>query len=241
MFEEGIQAVILAGGEGMRLKPYTKLIPKPLVPLGEMPVLEVVLRQLSRSGFRNVVITVGFEGELIRANFSDGRHLGLRLSYSFEQEPLGTAGPLAVIDGLAEHFLVLNGDLLTTLDLREFFNAHCKQTPMLTIAAHERNVPVEFGIIQGVNRRVHGYVEKPTLRYLVSMGVYAFDRRARAYLEPGERADFPDLVHRLLKDGEEIQYYSFGGYWLDIGCRADYEKALEDFPAMRSDLLGGGG
>jgi NDP-sugar pyrophosphorylase family protein len=238
MSEHTIQAVILAGGAGARLKPYTEHLPKPLVPIEGVPILEIVLRQLVRFDFRRVVITVGHEADLIRANFSQGAHLGLELSYAQEENPLGTAGPLAGIDNLSEHFLVLNGDLLTTLNLREFFEAHRRAAPVLTIAAHERKIPVEFGIIKGANQIVDGYVEKPVLRYLVSMGVYAFHRRILSYLTPGKRLDFPDLVHRLLAQGEDIHYYPFDGYWLDIGCKSDYEKAIEDFEFMRDKLLG---
>lgn len=231
------QAVILAGGAGTRLKPYTELIPKPLVPLDGTPVLEIVLRRLARYRFRRVVITVGHKADLIKANFSDGKHLGLDVSYVEEEVPLGTAGPLAELEGLEENFLVLNGDLLTTLNLSRFYETHLRENPILTIAAHDRNVPVEFGIIEGQDYRVTSYVEKPTLRYLVSMGVYAFHRRVLPYLTAGKHLDFPDLVRRLLHAGEEVRYYPFEGYWLDIGCREDYERALEDFPKMKSELL----
>ena len=234
----GIEAVILAGGEGTRLRPYAEYIPKPLVTLEGLPILEIVLRQLARFGFKRIVITIGYEAHLIRANFSDGNHLGLELSYSEENSPLGTAGPLGGIEGLAEHFLVLNGDLLTTLDFSLLFKDHIRSKPMLTIAAHEQTVPVEFGIIEGSDQNVSGYVEKPTLRYRVSMGIYAFSYRVLRYIKPNVRLDFPDLVLRLLEAKEAVRYFPFDGYWLDIGRGEDYERARDDFPGMKQALLG---
>ena len=236
--KSGIDAVILAGGEGTRLRPYAEHIPKPLVTLEGLPILEIVLRQLARFGFKRIVITIGYEAHLIRANFSDGSRLGLELIYSEENSPLGTAGPLGGIEGLADHFLVLNGDLLTTLDFSLLFKDHLRSKPLLTIAAHERAIPVEFGIIEGSDQDVTGYVEKPTLRYRVSMGIYAFSRKVLKYIQPGVRLDFPDLVLRLLAAEEEVRYFSFDGYWLDIGRGEDYERARDDFPGMKKDLLG---
>jgi NDP-sugar pyrophosphorylase family protein len=238
MSETGIQAVVLAGGEGSRLRPFLKQIPKPLVPLEGIPILEVVLRQLARFGFRRIVITIGHQADLVRANFSNGAHLGLQLSYAEEKSPLGTAGPLAGIEELADDFLVLNGDLLTTLDFRSLFEEHRRGRAVLTIAAHERSIPVEFGIIEGKDGAVRGYVEKPELRYRVSMGIYGFNRSVLRHIEPAVKLDFPDLVLRLLGAGEQVRYFPFEGYWLDIGCGEDYERAREDFPAMRKDLLG---
>jgi len=197
-----IEAVVLAGGEGTRLKEWAKIIPKPLVTLDEVPVLEVVLRQLARYGFRNVAV---------------------RLCYFEEESPLGTAGPLGGISGLAEHFLVLNGDLLTTLDFRALFEEHLRGEALLT-----------------VDKRVTGYVEKPSLHYRVSMGIYVFNHGVLNYIERGVRLDFPDLVLRLLEAGEDVRYFPFDGYWLDIGRGEDYERARDDFPRMRKALLGEG-
>lgn len=238
MSDAPIEAVILAGGKGRRLRPFTKLIPKPLVTLDGFPVLEIVLRQLARSGFRRVVITLGHEAELIRANFSDGADLGLRISYAEEASPLGTAGPLGRLTGLAEDFLVMNGDLLTTLDFRSLLATHERNGPMLTIAAHERSIPVEFGVIVGSDERVTGFREKPTLHYMVSMGIYAFNAGVLRFIGKGERLDFPDLVLRLLGSGQDVRYLSFSGYWLDIGSGEDYQRAQEDFPGMRELFLG---
>lgn len=233
-----ISAVILAGGEGTRLRPYTQIIPKPLVPIIGTPVIEIVLRQLARFEFRQVAVTLGYEADIIKANFGDGKQLGLNISYNIEENPLGTAGPLAQLDNLADRFLVMNGDLLTTLDFRQLFADHAKSDAILTIAAHERFVPVEYGVIKGENLEVNGYVEKPKLHYLVSMGVYAFNHQVLEYINKGERFDFPDLVHRLLKADEKIRYYPFDGYWLDIGSCAEFDRAVKEFPKMKEQLLG---
>ena len=232
-----IQAVILAGGKGTRLRPYTMLIPKPLVPIHEIPVIEIVLRQLKKWGFNNVAITLGHQAELIRAHFSEGNSLELNLSYSVEESPLGTAGPLAQLENLADNFLVLNGDLLTTLNFQELFDEHCRTDAMVTVAAHERYIPIEFGVIEGEAGRVKDYIEKPNLKYMVSMGIYAFSKKVLSYVPKGERLDFPDLVKALLAEDKQVNFYPFDGYWLDIGSGKDFERAVDEFPSMRSALL----
>lgn len=236
---EKIQAIILAGGLGSRLRPFTRFIPKPLVSIHGIPVVEIVLRQLYRYNFRRVAMTLGHEAELIRAHIADGTHLGLSITYVEEEAPLGTAGPLAMVDNLADSFLVLNGDLLTDLDFSSFFKSHLENDALLTISTHERRIPVEFGVIRHDSEDyVTGYVEKPNLVYPVSMGVYAFNREVTRYIEPGKRLDFPDLVLRLLDEQRPVRQRRFEGYWLDIGSGADYEQALEDFPRLRERLLG---
>jgi NDP-sugar pyrophosphorylase family protein len=238
---ENVQAIILAGGRGMRLRPYTELIPKPLVSIHGMPVVEIVLRQLARHKFRNVVITLGHEAELIRAHFGDGAYLGLNISYVEEEKPLGTAGPLRMVDDLDESFLVLNGDLITDLDFTQFFQQHRQNNSLLTISAHERSIPIEFGVIKHDSEdveKVTGYVEKPNLIYRVSMGVYAFNRAVLKYIPKGRHYDFPDLVQQLLEKDQDVRQIPFEGYWLDIGSGADYERALEEFPDIRDRLIG---
>lgn len=233
-----IQAVILAGGKGTRLRPYTMLIPKPLVPIHEIPVIEIVLRQLGRWNFNNITITLGHQAELIRANFGEGKSLGLNLTYNVEETPLGTAGPLAELDDLADNFLVLNGDLITTLNFRDLFRKHCESDALLTVAAHERYIPIEFGVIEGRDGVVRDYIEKPDLKYMVSMGIYAFKREVIQYIPKGKRLDFPDLVKTLLSENKQVNFFAFDGYWLDIGSGKDFERAIDEFPAMKKELLG---
>jgi len=233
-----MRAVVLAGGKGRRLAPYTHIIPKPLMPIGDMPILEILLRQMKRAGITDVVLTVGHLAELLQLFFQDGSRLGLNISYSFEDCPLGTAGPLAMVGGLDETFLVTNGDVLTTLDLSALIAFHHAEGAAATIASHKRKVNIDLGVIQcNGDHRVTGYLEKPSYDYLVSMGIYVFDPRVLSYIPQNAYLDFPDLVHRLIAAGEKVSGYVFDGYWEDLGRPDDYERASADFENMRSQFL----
>jgi NDP-sugar pyrophosphorylase family protein len=184
------------------------------------------------------VITVGHLSDLMQAFFKDGRHLGLQISYSYEDKPLGTAGPIALIDGLDEPFLVTNGDVLTTLRFDDLLRFHKEQQAAATIAAHNRQVKIDLGVIQWDGKPViKGYIEKPTYDYCASMGVYVFDPRVLKYIPRSEYLDFPDLVRMLIKSGEKVVGYPFDGYWLDLGRPDDYELAVQDFEKMRTEFL----
>jgi NDP-sugar pyrophosphorylase family protein len=233
-----MQAVILAGGRGTRLAPYTTVVPKPLMPIGDMPILEVVLRQLRTAGFSDVVLALGYLGGLIRAFFDDGSRYGLRLRYSQEEKPLGTVGPLTLMTGLEETFLVMNGDTLTNLDYAALVRHHREQGAAATVATHQREVAIDFGVIECDEAgRLVGYVEKPRYSFEVSMGVYVFDRRILGHLERGRRFDFPDLVKLLLARGESVSRYAFSGYWLDIGRPDDCALAVQEFESRRDEFL----
>ena len=237
-----MKAIVLAGGKGTRLAPYTKILPKPLMPIGDMPILEVILRQMKIAGIDEVVLTVGHLSELMRAFFQNGENLGLKISYSYEEKPLGTAGPIALIDGLDESFLVTNGDVLTTLRFSDLLRFHNEQHAAATIAAHQRKVKIDLGVIEWDGKpNISGYVEKPTYDYCVSMGVYVFDPLVIEYIPRGEYLDFPDLVRKLINAGEKVVGYSFDGYWQDLGNPDDYERAMLDFEKMRSEFLPQGG
>lgn len=233
-----MKAVVLAGGKGTRLAPYTKILPKPLMPIGDMPILEVLLRQMKQAGIDEVVLTVGHMAGLLRAFFNDGSQFGLRIVYSYEDHPLGTAGPLALVAGLDETFLVMNGDILTTLALKDLITFHRENSAVATIAMHSRKVCIDLGVIQcdGSNTVVR-YIEKPTNEYMVSMGIYVFEPRVLTFIPRGEYLDFPDLVHKLLAAQEKVVGYQFDGYWQDLGRLDDYEQANLDFDKMRSDFL----
>jgi NDP-sugar pyrophosphorylase family protein len=232
------KVVILAGGEGSRLAPYTTVLPKPLMPVGEIPILEVILNQLSRQGFRDVNLAVGHLGALIQAYFGDGSRHGLSLNYFQEERPLGTAGPLRLIPGLTETFLVMNGDILTDLNYRALLEYHITSRPIATISTHRRSVKVDFGVMSlSRDDRLTGYDEKPTLSYQVSMGIYVFEPGIFKYIKEGERLDFPDLISRLLEAGERVMSYKYEGYWLDIGRPADYEQAVKDLAKMPDRFL----
>jgi len=234
-------AVILAGGKGTRLRPYTTSIPKPLVPIGdESAILEIVLRQLARDGFKRVTIAIGHLGELIRAYVGSGEQWGLEVDYATEAKPLSTMGPVvAILDKLPEQFLVLNGDILTDLSFSALLDAHSASNALLTIATYHRHVDVDFGVLTVEAGRVVGFVEKPTLNYQVSMGVYAVSRAALAGYPAGEALGFDRLVIDLLAAGRNPASYAFEGYWLDIGRPEDYDRANSEFVRLRSHLLPG--
>jgi len=233
-----LRAVILGGGKGIRLAPLTEVIPKPLVPLGGMPILEIVVRQLKRHGFRRITLAVGYLADLIQAYFQDGAKWGVRLDYSYESSPLGTAGPLALIPDLNDTLLVMNADVLTTLDYHALVKYHRENGGLATVAAHERQATIDFGIIVGDGQgRIQDYVEKPTTTHLVSMGIYLFEPQVLDYIRGRDYLDFPDLVKLLLKDGQPVNYYPFTGYWLDIGRHDDYAQAAAEFEGMKKDLL----
>jgi len=234
-----MQAVILAGGKGTRLAPYTRVLPKPLMPICDMPILEVLLRQMKRAGVSEAVLTVGYLDGLLRSYFGDGRRLGLRIRYSHETCPLGTVGPLALIEGLEDTFLVSNGDVLTTLDPASLFAFHRRLGGIATIAIHQRRVPIHHGVLRsGEDARITAYEEKPVLEYSASMGMYVFERRVLEYIPARQRLDLPDLINRLLAAGEKVAGYPFDGYWQDLGNPADYRQATQDFERMRPQFLG---
>jgi NDP-sugar pyrophosphorylase family protein len=233
-----MKAVILAGGKGTRLKPYTAVFPKPLVPIGYIPILEVVIRQLRSHGFTEVIMAVGHLAELLMAYFGDGSRFGLHINYSREEIPLGTVGPLAQIADLSDTFLVMNGDVLTTLNYRELLMHHRRSGAQATIATHERSVKIDFGVVESnAQEDLTNYVEKPSFHYRVSMGVYVFEPAILSLIAPGQRLDFPDLVHLLLQSGRKVVSYPYDGYWLDIGRPDDYEQASEEFTRLRHQFL----
>jgi NDP-mannose synthase len=234
------RAVILAGGRGSRLAPYTTVLPKPLLPVGDRAILDVVVRQLHRTGFDDLTIAVGHLAHLIAAVFGDGSGHDVRIAYHEERSPRGTAGPLASIDGLDETFLMLNGDVLTTLDFRDLYDAHQAAGNALTIATHRREVFIDYGVLHtNADHRLTAYEEKPTLSYTVSMGVYALEPSVRAYVPSDRPFDLPDLVHALLAAGEPVGSFPYDGYWLDIGRHDDYEQAIAEFDRLLPDLLPG--
>jgi NDP-mannose synthase len=235
------RAIILAGGLGMRLRPYTAVLPKPLMPVGDRPILDVIVRQLRRHGFERLTIVTGHLAELIEAFFGNGERHGVAIDYFREDEPLGTVGALRLIDDLDEHFLVMNGDVLTDLDFAELLDSHAAGGSVATIAAHKRDVQVSLGVLQFDHEaepdRLTGYVEKPTYHYDVSMGVYAFSRQVLDFIEPGQRLDFPDLVLKLIDAGEHVRARRSEHYWFDIGRHDDYETAVEEFERLRPRFL----
>ena len=237
-----MKAVILAGGKGTRLAPYTKILPKPLMPIGDMPILEVLLRQLKTAGIEEVILTVGHLAELLRAFFDDGSRFGIKILYSLEEQPLGTAGPLSLVaDQLGETFLVANGDVLTTLDLCELIAYHRRSGAIATIASQARQVRVDLGVLHNDDTdALTGYIEKTVYDFFVSMWIYDFEPSVLEYIPVNQPLDFPDLVLDMIEAGERVSSYRFDGYWQDLGREDDYEQAVLEFDSIRDKILGEG-
>lgn len=228
------KVIILAGGEGRRLNPYTVVLPKPLMPLGNIPILEVIMRQLKRYKLKDVTIAVGYLGNLIQTFFGDGKKLGVRIKYSYEEKPLGTMGPLTLIPGLKKTFMVMNGDLLTTLNYRKLINYHLSKKAIATIAVKKREVETDYGVLEyNKNYELTRYREKPRIPYQVSMGVYVFEPRILNFIPRNKKFDFPELMNLLLKKGEKVLVYPSDDFWLDIGRHEDYRKAMEGFEKIK--------
>ena len=228
------RVVILAGGKGTRLEPFTTILPKPLLPVGDRAILEIVIEQLRLAGLTRLTLAVGYLSHLIEAVFGDGHHHGVTIDYHHERSPLGTAGALAGIAGLNRPFLMMNGDLITTLDYAALFDAHLESGNALTIATQERTATIDFGVLslgeqEGATQQIVGYREKPTSQHTVSMGIYVVDPVLLRLIQPDVYLDFPDLVLSALAAGDRVGSYRYDGLWLDIGRHEDYERAVTEF------------
>lgn len=232
-----MQAVILAGGKGTRLKPFTTALPKPLVPVDDYPIIEIILRQMKHHGFTEIVISTGHLAELIEAYCGNGKKWGLKIRYAREDQPLSTAGALNAIGGLKPNFLTINGDVLTTLDYRRLFQHHLKSKAIATVGVCERRTLVNFGVI-GLDASdcIQSYTEKPSYRYLVSMGVNAFHRDILHYIAKAEFLGMPELIQRVRQAGERVCGYRSAAEWLDIGRPEDYQTAQELFASSKRSM-----
>ncbi len=239
------RAVVLAGGKGTRLRPYTTVLPKPLMPVGDRPILDIVVRQLKAAGFDRITMATGYLAELIEVFFRNGENYGVPIDYFREQEPLGTVGALSMIDGLGEDdFLVMNGDVLTDIDYAALLEQHTASGAAATIATKTRDVRIQLGVLvfgdSQDRSRLTGYMEKPKVRYEASMGIYCFSPHVLEHIEKGKPLDFPNLVGKLIDAGETVRAWRSEDYWLDIGRHDDYEAALDEFEQVRSRLIPGG-
>lgn len=232
-----MQAVILAGGGGERLRPYTLSIPKPLLPIDDKPILEVILRQLKHFGIKDIILSVNYLSDLIYAFFNTGESLGINISYSKEEQPLGTAGPISMIDELEDTFIVMNGDVLTTIDYTDFLNFHRENNNMLSVATFSKEVKIDLGVINSEKGILQDYVEKPTYNFDVSMGVYIFNKEVLKFIPKNERMDVPDLIRILKNAGMKVGCYKQNCDWIDIGRFDDFEKAIDYFKEKRGEYL----
>ncbi len=221
-------AVILAGGRGTRLRPYTIAMPKPLVPVGDKPILEIIIIGLVKQGFEKVIITVNHQADIIMAYFGDGSKWGISIEYSLEKEPLGTMGPLKLLKNLPENFLVMNGDVLTDMDYSVFLEEHIRSEKIFTIASYKRIQKIDYGVLEVKNSTLAGFREKPETQFVVSMGVYAVSKEIMHYIPDNQFFGFDMLMLALLNEDMEIRVHEHEGYWLDIGRPEDYQQAVED-------------
>ena len=222
-----MRAVILAGGRGTRLLPYTTVLPKPLMPLGDRPILEIIIGQLRQHGFTEITMATGYLSHLLQAYFGDGSRFGVHIEYSIEDQPLGTAGPLTLIEDLKEPFLFMNGDVLTNLDFSDLYRYHDAQAADMTVSLYAKDIQIDLGVLDlNQDSEVIRYIEKPTFSYMVSMGIYVISAHVLDYFPRGQRFDLPDMVQRLLKDQRKVAGYRCRGEWLDIGRPEDYARAV---------------
>jgi NDP-sugar pyrophosphorylase family protein len=224
------RAVVLAGGKGTRLRPYTVALPKPLVPLGDYPILEIIVRQLAHHGFDHITMAVNHQAAIIKAFFDTGAKWGVRIDYSLETEPLSTMAPLRLIPDLPEHFLLMNGDVLTDLDLSTLYERHVAEDRLFTISATHRLQIIDFGVLETQDTNLlTGFSEKPTMRYMVCMGINVASRAVVAKIPPQRKYGLDDLLLELLRSSERVHVEPYDGYWLDIGRPDDYAQACEQF------------
>lgn len=226
----GKVAVILAGGKGTRLRPYTVAMPKPLVPIGDKPILEIIITQLVKYGFDKIIITVNHQADIIMAYFGDGSKWGVKIEYSLEDKPLGTMGPLKLLgENIPQEFLVTNGDVLSDIDYSSFLESHKRSKKIFTIACHKRVQISDYGVLEVRNNVLTDFREKPESHFMVSMGVYAVTREILDYIPDNEYFGFDKLMLKLLEEDIEVRIHEHQGYWMDIGRPSDYEQAVNDW------------
>jgi NDP-sugar pyrophosphorylase family protein len=231
------RAVVLAGGKGTRLRPYTIALPKPLMPIGEYPILEVIIRQLRGAGFDHITLAVNHQADLFRAFFGNGEKWGIKIDYSLEHMALSTMGPLKLIHDLPEHFLVMNGDILSDVDYRGFLDTHAREDRLFSISAAKREQRIDYGVLRSDDgRRLTGFEEKPCFPFMVSMGIYAVSRRVLEVIPENQAYGFDHLVLEYLRRNEVVNIVPHDGYWLDIGRPDDYQRAVEEWPELSKRL-----
>jgi NDP-sugar pyrophosphorylase family protein len=232
------RAIILAGGKGTRLRPYTVVLPKPLLPVGDYPVLEIIIRQLAYYGFSHITLTVNHQAEIIKAFFGDGSRWKIKIDYSLEDQPLSTMGPLKLIHDLPENFLIMNGDVLTDLHFGQFYDQHLQQGKIFTISAYHRTDISEFGVLEtDIHGNLSGFIEKPRREYIVSMGIYMAKNKVLQHIPENKSFGFDQLMLEFLKIHEPVCVQPFTGYWLDMGRPDDYSQAVDDVEKLKNRFM----
>jgi len=232
------RAIILAGGKGTRLRPYTIVLPKPLVPLGDYPILEIIVRQLVHFGFDHITMTVNHQADLIKTYFGTGEKWGVKIDYSLEEKPLSTMGPLSLIDDLPDNFLVMNGDILTDMDFGDFYNQHAKEGNIFTVRSYVREHVNLYGVLEvGEDQKLQDFHEKPVTKFEVSMGIYMLNKEVLNFIPHNEAYGFDTLMLDLIKANKNATVRPFDGYWLDIGRPDDYMEAIEEFENNKDIFL----
>lgn len=232
------RAVILAGGKGTRLRPYTVVLPKPLMPIGEYPIIEVIVRQLVSAGFDHITMAVNHQAEIIKAFFTDGSKWGIKIDYSYEDKALSTMAPLKLVQDLPDDFLIMNGDVLTDLDYSEFYDYHCQNDNIFSVSSYKREIKTEYGVLEvGDDNKLSGFSEKPVFNFDVSMGIYMANKKILDYIPEDTSYGFDDLMLKLIEINNPASIKSHNGYWLDIGRSDDYMKAVEEFDGMKDKFL----
>lgn len=233
-----MRAIILAGGKGTRLRPYTVVLPKPLMPIGEYPILEVIVRQLVRHGFTHITMAVNYQAKIIQSFFGNGEQWGITIDYSLETQPLGTMGPLRLIHNLPDNFLVMNGDVLTDLDYTGFYCQHVLSGGIFTIASFARELKSEYGVLKvSEQEKLEGFEEKPVFPLEVSTGIYMVSREVLNYIPEGKSYGFDNLMLDMLAQGKPASVKRHDGYWLDIGRPDDYLQAVEEFESLKDVFI----
>ena len=232
------RAIILAGGKGTRLRPYTVVLPKPLMPIGDYPILEVIVRQLIYNGFNRITMAVNHQADLIKAFFGDGTKWGVKIDYSLENKSLSTMAPLKLIKDLPDNFLVMNGDVLTDLDYNDFYKFHVNNNNIFTISAYQREIKSEFGVLKiDNNNTLVGIEENPIQKHDVSMRIYMVSKKVLDYIPQDTFYGFDHLMVDLIKDNQNPKIRIFNGYWLDIGRPDDYRQAIDEFEKLKYRFL----
>ena len=232
-----MQAIIMAGGKGTRLRPYTNILPKPLLPVGNKSILDINIKQLALSGIDNIIIATGYLGELIETVIGIGDKYGIKITYSYEDEPLGTVGGLGLMKNLLEeHFIVMNGDILHDLDFNILFKHHTNHEKHVTITTFKQQHTVRLGVLDIKNDNIVNYIEKPTNEYIVSLGIYVIDKLiVDVFVKEGEYLDFPTLINKMIKNQKKISSFMHQGLWIDIGTTEEYLSLIENLDKIKKE------